>query len=45
MDGADAAEVVKVTGDLIIGSSIWEGVVGDKEIGLGDVGGRDVVPE
>lgn len=45
LDGPDAAKVVKVASDLVVGGTDGELVVGDEQIGLGDVCGGEIVAE
>ena len=45
LDGADAAEVVEVAADLVVGCGGRELRLRDQEICLGDVGCANVVSE
>jgi hypothetical protein len=43
LDGADATEIVEITRDLVVGRVWREFGVRNKEVGLGDVGSREIV--
>ena len=45
LDGADAAEVVEVAADLVVGCGGWELSLSDEEVGLRDVGCADVISQ
>lgn len=45
LDGTNASKVVEVAADLVVGGCAGELCLCNEEVGLCDIGGRDVVAE